>query len=118
MKTMTEEEKQLLFEEISARVPHRVKVYTMEGCLEVIGVYKDINNGEEQIRVLTKSNVDGKHNNYPIEAVKLCLHEFDENNLRCELWSNFKTVKDNMRYLVENHYDVNHLIDKNLAISY
>ena len=100
---MTNKEKELLLIDLCARLPYEVIVHV---------VYES---GETCYGKLSTLDIEWFKNS-KIKTIKPYLRKFDESGIRCELWSNFQTVVDNIRHLIENHYDINHLIEKGLAL--
>jgi len=116
---MTKEEKTLLFNDLSSRAPYGVKVKTSSGAWEVIGAYKSFYGGNVYERVLTKCDEEGRHNDYPIEAVKPYLRPMS--SMTEEEYQEFGY--DVLRYsprefdwLNAHHFDYRGRIEKGLAI--
>lgn len=103
---MTREEKELLVKDLCARLPYNPKV-------KYAHYHK---NGDDVDIVLNVYNAHKLLVGMGIYHIKPYLRKFNENGMECYRWENFKTVSDNMRYLIENHYDINHLIERGLAI--
>ena len=119
---MTQQEKELLLEDLSARLPYGVIVHTtVDGGGTVLGVYKD--------RVFTTCEEYNKHNDYPVECVKPYLRpmssiteeEKKELGHSCKYIGfngNIVTYGDEMCYtwLNAHHFDYRGLIEKGLAL--
>lgn len=66
---MTQEEKDLLLRDLSARLPYDVKINeNIQGDFTVIGLTTE--------RVFTTCETEGCHNDFPIECIKLYLFPF------------------------------------------
>ena len=124
---MTKEEKTLLFKDLSSRASYDVKVKTSSGPWEVIGAYKSFYGGNVYERVLTKCDEEGRHNDYPIEAVKPYLRpmssmteEEREEYEMLQVYPGFKTshtdLTDMHDWLLANHFDFRELIPMGLAL--
>lgn len=134
---MAKEEKTLLFKDLSSRAPYGVKVKTSSGAWEVIGTYKSFYGGNVYERVLTKCDEEGRHNDYPIEAVKPYLRPMSSmteeeikiyqslQDIACSYHYEFGDIVDDflyfdndvsLDYLNSIHIDYRGLIPMGLAI--
>ena len=133
---MTEKEKYLLIKDICCRLPYGVKVNTSQGDFTVIGLTNE--------RVFTTCEVEGCHNDFPIESVKpylfplssmteeqykeWCdleeepLDEILTRNSNGEKMSTLehhlliaKSLTDSVNYCYKNHFDIYGLIPLGLA---
>lgn len=59
---MTQENKELLLRDLSARLPYNVVIHTDFGDYKMIGLVGD--------RVLTECEEEGRHNDFPIDVCK------------------------------------------------
>lgn len=138
---MTQEDKQLLLKDLSARLPYGVKISeNIQGDFAVIGLTME--------RVFTTCETEGSHNDFPIECIKPYLfplssmteeqlHElkditvFRYNRNTLELVKRTETHKtlefwleeapqyevvEVFDWLNKNHFDYRGLIEKGLAI--
>ena len=116
---MTQEDKELLFKDLCARVPYSVKINeNIQGDFTVIGLTTE--------RVFTTCETEGCHNDFPIECVKPYLFPLssmtkkqkDEYQYITERWMNDPaySISDSIDWLNENHFDYRNLIEKGLAI--
>lgn len=60
--SMRQEDKELLLKDICARLPYGVKVNTIQGDFTLLGLTNE--------RVFTTCEVEGCHNDFPIELIK------------------------------------------------
>ena len=104
---MNFKDKELLFKDICPRLPAGVKVQTPEGDFEVTGIYKYYYKGELCIRIITESDEENKHNDYPIESVKLYLIPFSET---------IHSEEEPINFINGQHVDYNNLIEKGFAV--
>ena len=130
---MNQEDKELLLKDLCARLPYKVKVNeATQGDFTLIGLTNE--------RVFTTCEVEGCHNDFPIENIKPYLfpissitegqknyisqllldtqikyppYEEDYENL---LVSSVKQANALIRYCLDNHLDINGFIEKGLAI--
>lgn len=115
---MTQKDKELLLKDICARLPYGVKVNeAIQGDSTLIGLVKE--------RVFTTCEVEGCHNDFPIELIKPYLfplssmteeQEKEYNNLNCYELGCFPHTEEALDYLIKNHFDYRCLIEKGLAI--
>jgi hypothetical protein len=130
---ITQKYKDLLLKDLSNRLQYNVKIHEeIQGDFTLIGLVND--------RVITNCEVDGCHNNFPIEIIKPYLFPFssmtEEQRLEIEILTNgtigidqyslwdftgyselcLSTTLELIQWLYENHFDVNGLIHKGLAI--
>lgn len=133
---MTQEDKELLLKDLSARLPYEVKVNEdIQGDATLIGLTTE--------RALTTCEVEGKFNNFPIELIKpylFPLSSMTEEQLK-DLGTYYakdsKVIIDNaikslesplvmykaahvcfntLEWYNKNHFDYRGLIEKGLAI--
>ena len=115
---MTQEEKNLLLKDLSARLPYGVKL-NMKG---LIGV-------SHHTTILYGKNTEMYfrycHNDYFINEIKPYLfpmssmteeQEEEYNKLNCYELGCFPHLEEALDYLIENHFDYRGLIDKGLAL--
>ena len=130
---MNQEDKELLLKDLCARLPYKVKVNeVIHGDFTLIGLTNE--------RVFTTCEIEGCHNDFPIENIKPYLfpissitegqknyisqllldtqikyppYEEDYDNL---LVSSVKQANALIRYCLDNHLDINGFIEKGLAI--
>lgn len=114
---MTQEDKQLLLKDICARLPYGVKVNTIQGDFTLLGLTNE--------RVFTTCEVEGCHNDFPIELIKPYLfplssmtdeQEKEYNDLNCYELGCFPHTEAALDYLIKNQFDFRRLIPKGLAI--
>ena len=136
---MTQEDKQLLLKDLCARVPYGVKVNeNTQGDFTVIGLTME--------RVFTTCETEGCHNDFPIECVKpylfplssmteeqerelnkifnvqfsgndiLSIHFHPEGYWDTDLELDLQDWLWFINWCYKNHFDVNNLIEKGLAI--
>ena len=109
---MRQEDKELLLMDICARLPYGVKVNTIQGDFTLLGLTNE--------RVFTTCEVEGCHNDFPIECVKPYLFPLSSiTKKRLEELSEYIDIK-NAYVAVEifnsHHIDYRGLIEKGLAI--
>lgn len=114
---MRKEERELLLKDICARLPYGVKINTIQGDFTLLGLTNE--------RVFTTCEVEGCHNDFPIECIKPYLfplssmtdeQEKKYNDLNCYELGCFPHTKDALDYLIKNQFDFRCLIPKGLAI--
>lgn len=130
---MTQEDKKLLLKDLCARLPYGVKINeNVQGDFTVIGLTKE--------RVFTTCEVEGSHNDFPIECIKLYLfplssitkEQYEEfiiisgwdgniENIRrgkfsCIGYIGLDYIYDTIDWYNKNHFDYRGLIEKGLAI--
>ncbi len=118
---MTTEDKELLLKDLCARLPYGVKVNEdIQGDFTLIGLTKE--------RAFTTCEVEGCHNDFPIELIKPYLFPLSsmteehsiymEKNKLIIASSETETIMnpDGYDFLNKNHYDYRHLIEKGLAL--
>lgn len=120
---MTQENKELLLRDLCARIPYGVKVNNeIQGDFTLIGLTKE--------RVFTTCEIEGCHNDFPIELIKPYLFplssmtEWQDRELEilmknsiesCRMLSPYDCLEME-RFFNENHLDWRGLIPMNLAI--
>ena len=109
---MTQEDKELLLKDLCARLPYEVKVNEdIQGDATLIGLTKD--------RAFTTCEVEGCHNDFPIELIKPYLFpissmtEEQKEEWRGIRWSRLPWYE--LNWLNKGHWDYRHLIEKGLA---
>lgn len=116
---MTQKEKDLLLKDLCARLPYRVKVNeAIQGDSTLIGLVKE--------RAFTTCEVEGCHNDFPIECIKPYLfplssvtdEQKEEYRYIIERWmyDSSYSISDITDWLNKNHFDYRGLIEKGLAI--
>lgn len=130
---MKQEDKELLFKDLCARLPYGVKINeSIQGDYTVIGLTTE--------RVFTTCETEGCHNDFPIECVKPYLfplssmteeqyEEFiiisgwdgDIDDVRrgkfsCIGYIGLDYIYDTIDWFNKNHFDYRGLIEKGLAI--
>ena len=127
---MTQEDKEILFKDLCARLPYGVKINeTIQGDFTVIGLTTE--------RVFTTCETEGCHNDFPIECVKPYLfplssmteeqkreyhmlltdvptYEYEGGDIVTviDTYDNWMSID----YLNANHFDYRYLIEDGLAI--
>lgn len=129
---MTQKDKELLLKDICARLPYDVKINeNTQGDFTVIGLTTE--------RVFTTCEVEGCHNDFPIECIKSYLFplssmteeqkkyitdrwgindefDFEINPDWGEYFVELGGIVDFIDWLNKNHFDYRCLIEKGLAI--
>ena len=114
---ITQKDKDLLLKDLSNRLPYSVKIHEdIQGDFTLIGLVND--------RVITTCEVDGCHNNFPIEIIKPYLFPFsnmtEEQEKECQQIKHSYYYDDDSFVLFDwynkNHFDYRGLIEKGLAI--
>ena len=131
---MTQEDKEILFKDLCARLPYAVKINeTIQGDFTVIGLTTE--------RVFTTCETEGCHNDFPIECVKPYLFPLSSMtdkdlvefllingmNLNTDELKTFRrketaivstlpSYSRHIDWLNKNHFDYRGLIEKGLAI--
>ena len=133
---MRQEDKELLLKYLCARLPYGVKVNTIQGDFTLLGLTNE--------RVFTTCEVEGCHNDFPIECVKPYLFPLSSlteeqrnyiskllidtqiefppygelNTKGCDnlFVCSIKQANVLINYCLANHLDINGLIEKGLAI--
>ena len=116
---MTQEDKELLLKDLCARLPYGVKINeNTQGDFTVIGLTTE--------RVFTTCEIEGCHNDFPIECVKPYLFPLsnmtekqkNEYQYITERWmyDPAYSISDSIDWLNKNHFDYRGLIEKGLAI--
>ena len=116
---MNQEDKELLLKDLCARLPYNVKVNeAIHGDFTLIGLTNE--------RVFTTCEVEGCHNDFPIENIKPYLFPLSsmteeqrkEYQYITERWmyDASYSISDSIDYLNKNHFDYRGLIEKGLAI--
>ena len=108
-----ERDKELLLKDLCARLPYGVKVNEdIQGDFTLIGLTKE--------RIFTTCEVEGCHNDFPIELIKPYLFPISSmTEEQMEEWRGIRWSKlpwDELNWLNEGHWDYRHLIEKGLAI--
>ena len=115
---MKQEDKELLLKDLCTRLPYGVKINeNTQGDFTVIGLTTE--------RVFTTCEVEGCHNDFPIDCIKPYLfplssmteeQEKEYNDLNCYELGCFPHTKAALDYLIKNQFDFRSLISKGLAI--
>ena len=114
---MRQEDKELILKDLCARLPYGVKVNTIQGDFTLLGLTNE--------RVFTTCEVEGCHNDFPIELIKPYLfplssmteeQEKEYNDLNCYELGCFPHTEAALDYLIKNQFDFRSLIPKGLAI--
>ena len=116
---MTQEDRQILLKDLCARVPYGLKINeNTQGDFTVIGLTTE--------RVFTTCEIEGCHNDFPIECVKPYLFPLsnmtekqkNEYQYITERWmyDPAYSISDSIDWLNKNHFDYRGLIEKGLAI--
>ena len=114
---MRQEDKELVLKDICARLPYGVKVNTIQGDFTLLGLINE--------RVFTTCEVEGCHNDFPIECIKPYFfplssmteeQEKEYNDLNCYELGCFPHTEEALDYLIKNHFDYRDLIPRELAI--
>ena len=120
---MRQEDKEFLLKDICARLPYGVKVNTIQGDFTLLGLTNE--------RVFTTCEVEGCHNDFPIECIKPYLfplssmteEQYDElyidsrvKNDSIDILDALANDMDAIDWLNKNHFDYRGLIEKGLAI--
>ena len=114
---MVQEDKELLLKDLCARLPYGVKINTIQGDFTLLGLTNE--------RVFTTCEIEGYHNDFPIELIKPYLfplssmteeQEKEYNDLNCYELGCFPHSEEALDYLTKNHFDYRYLIEKGLAI--
>jgi hypothetical protein len=114
---MTQEEKEVLLKDLSARLPYGVKVNEdIQGIFTLIGLTKE--------RIFTTCEVEGWHNDFPIELIKPYLlplsimteEELKEYKHLVAFSGSPNGAANFIDWLNAHHFDYNGLIPMGLAI--
>ena len=115
---MKQEDKELLLKDLCARLPYGVKVNEdIQGDFTLIGLTKE--------RVFTTCEVEGCHNDFPIELIKPYLfpmssmtEEQEDEFQSLNGWNKciFPQTEEAFDWLNKNHFDYRGLIEKGLAL--
>ena len=116
---MTQEDKELLYKDLCERLPYGVKINeNIQGDSTLIGLVKE--------RAFTTCEVEGCHNDFPIECIKPYLfplssvtdEQKEEYQYIIERWmyDSSYSISDITDWLNKNHFDYRGLIEKGLAI--
>lgn len=114
---MRQEDKELILKDLCARLPYGVKVNTIQGDFTLLGLTNE--------RVFTTCEVEGCHNDFPIDCIKPYLfplssmteeQEKEYNDLNCYELGCFPHTESALDYLIKNQFDFRSLIPKGLAI--
>ena len=115
---MKQEERELILKDICARLPYGVKVNTIQGDFTLLGLTNE--------RVFTTCEVEGCHNDFPIDCIKPYLfplsnrtkEQRQELQYITERWmyDTSYSISDSTDWLNKNHFDYRDLIEKGLAI--
>lgn len=124
-------DKELLLKDICARLPYGVKINTIQGNFTLLGLTNE--------RIFTTCEVEGCHNDFPIECIKPYLFplssmteeqkkyitdrwgindefDFEINPDWGEYFVELGDIVDFIDWLNKNHFDYRCLIEKGLAI--
>lgn len=117
---MRQEDKELVLKDICARLPYGVKINTIQGDFTLLGLTNE--------RVFTTCEVEGCHNDFPIELIKpylFPLSSITEEQTE-ELIKLINTGQNNnnefirtlcrIEFYHKHHFDYMGLIEKGLAI--
>lgn len=116
---MTQEEKDLLFKDLCGRLPYGVKVNDgIQGDFTLIGLTNE--------RVFTTCEIEGCHNDFPIDLIKPYLFPLSSMNLD-QIIEYSRTLiifnetqcsqtSETYDWLNKNNFDYRGLIEKGLAI--
>lgn len=118
---MKQEERELILKDLCARLPYGVKVNTIQGDFTLLGLTNE--------RVFTTCEVEGCHNDFPIELIKPYLFplssmtEEQKMFLKQQNWciaistsGTVETTIEGFDWLNKNHLDYRCLIEKGLAV--
>ena len=114
---MKQEGKELILKDLCARLPYGVKVNTIQGDFTLLGLTNE--------RVFTTCEVEGCHNDFPIQCIKPYLfplssmteeQEKEYNDLNCYELGCFPHTEAALDYLIKNQFDFRYLIPMGLAI--
>lgn len=116
---MTQENKELLLRDLSARLPYNVVIHTDFGDYKMIGLVGD--------RVLTECEEEGRHNDFPIDVCKPYLRPMSSmteeekkelGRISCEgnIEHKYGIFYRSQDYLNSIHIDYRGLIPKGLAL--
>ena len=112
---MKQEDKELLLKDLCARLPYGVKINeNTQGDFTVIGLTTE--------RVFTTCEVEGCHNDFPIDCIKPYLFplssmtEEQEKEWLYTLSSDYHITYDTVDWCNKNHFDYRGLIEKSLAL--
>lgn len=117
---MRQEDKELVLKDICARLPYGVKINTIQGDFTLLGLTNE--------RVFTTYEVEGCHNDFPIELIKpylFPLSSITEEQTE-ELIKLINTGQNNnnefmrtlcrIEFYYKHHFDYMGLIEKGLAV--
>ena len=118
---MRQEDKELLLKDLCARLPYGVKINTIQGDFTLLGLTNE--------RAFTTCEVEGCHNDFPIDCIKPYLFplssmtEEQKMFLKQQNWciaistsGTVETTIEGFDWLNKNHLDNRCLIEKGLAI--
>lgn len=118
---MRQEDKELLLKDLCARLPYGVKINTIQGDFTLLGLTNE--------RAFTTCEVEGCHNDFPIDCIKPYLFplssmtEEQKMFLKQQNWciaistsGTVETTIEGFDWLNKNHLDYRCLIEKGLAI--
>lgn len=121
--SMRQEDKEFLLKDICARLPYGVKVNTIQGDFTLLGLTNE--------RVFTTCEVEGCHNDFPIELIKPYLfplssmteEQYDKlyidsrvKNDSIDILDALANDMDAIDWLNKNHFDWRGIIPMGLAI--
>lgn len=115
---MKNEDRQLLLQDLCARLPYKVKA-------SYYGAEEECETWDEVESITTDGYVDIGQYSLPIECIKPYLfplssmteeQEEEYNKLNCYELGCFPHLEEALDYLIENHFDYRGLIPKGLAI--
>jgi signal transduction protein with GAF and PtsI domain len=120
---MTNEEKQLLINDLCARLPYGIIAHALE--IDKIGTITDINVSYNAIN-LTVDNASGKYELVPMSDIKPYLRPMssmteEEKEEERKLWDIITITRNDLHYiytdfLLSHHFDYRGLIEKGLAL--
>lgn len=120
---MRQEDRELLLKDICARLPYKIKVNTIQGDFTLLGLTNE--------RVFTTCEVEGCHNDFPIELIKPYLfplssmteEQYDKlyidsrvKNDSIDILDALANDMDAIDWLNKNHFDWRGIIPMGLAI--
>ena len=118
---MRQEDKELLLKDLCARLPYGVKINTIQGDFTLLGLTNE--------RAFTTCEVEGCHNDFPIDCIKPYLFplssmtEEQKMFLKQQNWciaistsGTVETTVEGIDWLNKNHFDYRGLIEKDLAL--
>ena len=125
---MTKEDKMLLIKDLSSRLPYAVHVQHISGVsgvLHDISIFHKYDENDNIYDVICYTDLFKDGGSIAIEHFKPYLfpvssmteeQEKEYNNLNCYELGCFPHTEEALDYLIKNHFDYRHLIEKGLAI--